>query len=266
MASYATDGGGVGPHVDSYDVFLLQAHGQRRWRISRQRDRRLVPGLPLKILADFRPTQEWVLGPGDLLYLPPGIAHDGTAVGECITLSVGFRSPGWRELVEPWFMQLAGRARLSGRYADAGVSPTRSAGQLPRALIEQAWMRYSRLKPRRSDAVEMLLAQLTEPKAQVLFERPQRAVPLAAFARAAAQGRLQLDADPRSRCLYSGRRFAINGEVLTPARFARPLATLADRRCLGAESLRQASTALLGELHQWYVAGWLQARFDAPRP
>lgn len=265
MASYATDGGGVGPHVDSYDVFLLQARGQRRWRIGRQRDRRLVPGLPLKILADFRPTHEWVLEPGDLLYLPPGVAHEGVAVGgECITLSVGFRSPDWQDLVEPWFMQLAARARLAGRYGDRGAAPTRSPGQLPRALIEQAWTRLSRFRPRRSDAVEMLLAQLTEPKPQVFFDRPRRAVPLAAFARAAAQGRLRLDVDARSRCLYAGRRFAINGEVLRPAQFARPLATLADRRGLDAESLQRASGALLGELHQWYVAGWLRARI-APR-
>jgi 50S ribosomal protein L16 3-hydroxylase len=265
MASYATDGGGVGPHVDSYDVFLLQAHGQRRWRISRQRDRRLVHGLPLKVLADFRPRREWVLGPGDLLYLPPGVAHEGVAVGECITLSVGFRSPDWQALVEPWFMQLAGRARLAGRYADAGASPTRSPGQLPNALIEQAWTRLAPFKPRRADAVEMLLAQLSEPKAQVVFDRPRRPLPLTAFAQAAAQGRLQLDVDARSRCLYSARRFAINGEVLGPARFARPLATLADRRSLRAESLRHASSALLEQLHQWYVAGWLQARVAPSR-
>ncbi|MGE5338274.1 MAG: cupin domain-containing protein, partial [Gemmatimonadota bacterium] len=93
MASYATDGGGVGPHVDSYDVFLVQAQGRRRWRISRQRNLAPLPGLPLKILAKFAPAREWVLQPGDALYLPPGVAHEGVAIGECITCSVGFRAP-----------------------------------------------------------------------------------------------------------------------------------------------------------------------------
>src|SRR5689334_11053835 len=83
MASYAADGGGVGPHVDSYDVFLVQGLGRRRWRISRQRDHRFVPGLDLKILRRFTPEEEWVLGPGDMLYLPPGVAHEGVALGEC---------------------------------------------------------------------------------------------------------------------------------------------------------------------------------------
>ena len=80
MVSYAVDGGGVGPHFDNYDVFLLQGIGQRRWRIGAQRDQALIEGLPLKILADFRPSQEWLLDPGDLLYLPPQWAHDGSAV------------------------------------------------------------------------------------------------------------------------------------------------------------------------------------------
>jgi 50S ribosomal protein L16 3-hydroxylase len=257
MASYATDGGGVGPHVDSYDVFLIQAHGRRRWRISRQRDLALVPGLPLKILADFRPSAEWVLEPGDLLYLPPGVAHEGLAVGECITLSVGFRAPAWQELVEPWFLHQAERVRLAGRYEDPGAAPARRPARLPAALIEQAWQRLSRLRPHRADAVEMLLAQLTEPKAQVVFERPRRPLSRAAFADAAAQGRFALRADPRSRCLYADRRFAINGEVRAPREFDPRLAQFADTRRLDADVLREAPSALLALLHEWHVAGWL---------
>jgi 50S ribosomal protein L16 3-hydroxylase len=259
MASYATDGGGVGPHVDSYDVFLLQAHGRRRWRISRQRDLARLDGLPLAILADFRPGAEWVLEPGDLLYLPPGVAHEGIAVGECITLSVGFRSPAWQELAEPWFLQQADRAKLAGRYGDPGARPTRHPGRLPAAMIEQAWQRLSRQRPRRSDAVEMLLAQLTEPKAQVIFDRPRRPLDLAGFSSAAAQGRLRLQADPRTRCLYAGRRFAINGEVYAAGDFDPRLCRLADARQIDADSLRTAPPALLGLLREWHAAGWLHA-------
>jgi len=258
MASYATDGGGVGPHVDSYDVFLIQARGRRRWRISRQRDLALVDGLPLAILADFRPSAEWVLEPGDVLYLPPGVAHDGVALGECITLSVGFRAPSWQELVEPWFLQQADRTTLDGRYGDPGVRPTRHPGRLPPAMIAQTWQRLSRLRPRRSDAVGMLLAQLTEPRPQVVFARPRRPPGIAAFSQAAALGRVQLHADPRSRCLYAGRRFAINGEVCAPGAFDPRLARLADTRQLDADSLRGAPAPLLQLLHDWHVAGWLR--------
>ena len=258
MASYATDGGGVGPHVDSYDVFLIQAQGRRRWRISRQRDLALLDGLPLKILASFRPSAEWVLEPGDVLYLPPGVAHDGVALGECITLSVGFRAPAWQELVEPWFLQQAERTRLAGRYGDPGTAPTPRPGRLPSAMIEETWQHLSRLRPRRSDAVEMLLAQLTEPKPQVIFERPRRPSSLTVFSQAAAQGRLRLRADLRSRLLYAGRRFAINGEVYPPAAFDPRLARLADARQLDADSLRGAPAKLLQLLHEWLVAGWLR--------
>jgi 50S ribosomal protein L16 3-hydroxylase len=262
MASYATDGGGVGPHVDSYDVFLIQAQGRRRWRISRQHDLTLVPGLPLKILADFRPSAEWVLEPGDMLYLPPGLAHEGVALDACITLSVGFRAPAWQELVEPWFLQQAERARLAGRYGDPGAAPARRPGQLPAAMIEQAWQRLSRLQPRRSDAVEMLLAQLSEPKPRVIFDRPRRPLSWATFAHAAAQGRLGLRTDARSRCLYASRRFAINGEVRAPAEFDPRLTRLADVRRLDADLLRDAPSKLLALLHEWHVAGWLHCEFD----
>ena len=87
MISFASDGGGVGPHVDSYDVFLLQAYGRRRWRIERDPDPACVPDLPIRQLARFQPRDEWVLEPGDMLYLPPGVAHEGVALGPCITCS-----------------------------------------------------------------------------------------------------------------------------------------------------------------------------------
>ena len=94
MISWASEGGGVGPHFDSYDVFLLQASGRRRWRIGRQDDLSLQPGVPLKILQNFTPEESFVLEPGDMLYLPPRWAHDGDALdGDCMTCSIGFRAP-----------------------------------------------------------------------------------------------------------------------------------------------------------------------------
>jgi 50S ribosomal protein L16 3-hydroxylase len=101
MISVAPAGGSVGPHLDSYDVFLLQAYGRRRWQINRDdyTEDDFIPGLDLRILGDFRPQQEWVLEAGDMLYLPPGVAHHGVALDECLTYSIGFRAPSRQELL-----------------------------------------------------------------------------------------------------------------------------------------------------------------------
>ena len=107
MISFATDGGGVGPHFDSYDVFLLQAQGQRRWKIGKQKDLTLQKNVPLKILAKFAPGQEFVLDAGDMLYLPPMYAHEGVAVGECMTYSIGFRAPAELELARELLQRFA---------------------------------------------------------------------------------------------------------------------------------------------------------------
>lgn len=260
MASFATDGGGVGPHVDSYDVFLVQTYGRRRWRIGRQRDLRLVPGLPLKILADFRPTHEWVLEPGDLLYLPPGVAHEGVAVGECITCSIGFRAPAWQELVEPWFAALAERARIDGRYRDPQLRPTRRPGRLPAEMRTAAAQALGRIRPTARDAARALLAHLSEPRPNVVFDRPARPLGAARFGAAARERGLRLDA--RTRLLYDGADAAINGECFESAdrRAAALLRALADRRALDGASLRALGSPLPAQLHEWYVAGWLHLR------
>lgn len=261
MASYATDGGGVGPHVDSYDVFLVQTHGRRRWRIGgsrdERRDERIVPGLPLKILADFRPTHEWVLEPGDLLYLPPGVAHEGVALGECITCSIGFRAPAWQELVEPWFAALAERARIDGRYRDPQLRPTRRPGRLPADMRAATLQALGRIRPTARDAQRALLAHLSEPKPQVVFDRPARPLGAARFAGAACERGVRLDA--RTRLLYGGADAAINGECfdLADRHAAALLRALADRRALDGASLRALDPPLLARLHEWYVAGWL---------
>lgn len=108
MISYASDQGGVGPHSDAYDVFLMQAGGRRRWRISYADygEQDLIPGLDQRILSHFDTDEDWLLEPGDVLYLPPGVAHWGTADGECMTYSLGFRQPSQRELLGDWFQQL----------------------------------------------------------------------------------------------------------------------------------------------------------------
>jgi 50S ribosomal protein L16 3-hydroxylase len=253
MMSYATDGGGVGPHVDSYDVFLLQAEGRRRWRISRQRDLQCVPGVPLQLLSNFRPTAEFVLDPGDMLYLPPGVAHEGTALGECVTISIGFRAPTFQELLEPFLSDAAAMAGLKGRYADRGLTPTRHPAALPAAMVSRLHAALSRHRPRAADMSRFLLSSLSEPKAQVVFDRPRRVLGIEAFGRNAKRRGVVLDR--RTRMLYQGGSFGINGErhVATDASLA-PLRRLADRRTLGPGD---HGPQLLDCLHEWYRSGWL---------
>lgn len=120
MVSYAPKGGSVGKHTDEYDVFLLQTHGQRRWKIEEQRTTAaLIDGLEIKVLNHFEPTQDWVLNPGDMLYLPPGIAHYGVAENDCMTWSFGFRAPSWQFLLQDLSDTVAEKLDESERYSDA---------------------------------------------------------------------------------------------------------------------------------------------------
>jgi 50S ribosomal protein L16 3-hydroxylase len=257
MVSYATDGGGVGPHVDSYDVFLLQAWGRRRWRISRQRDLALVPGAPLKLLADFRADDEWVLDPGDMLYLPPGVAHDGVALGECLTYSIGFRAPTYQELLEPWLADFAEHAEVSGRYADPGLHAARRPGALPAEMVGRVHAALARHRPTRGDTQRFLLRYLTEPKAQVVFERPARPLAPQRFRAAAARRGLAL-ARP-TRMMYARGVVGMNGEIASaPADGGGLLRALADTRVLAPSALDPLPASVQALLHDWYVAGWLQ--------
>ena len=256
MVSYATEGGGVGPHVDSYDVFLLQAHGRRRWRISRQRDLQLVDGAPLRLLANFRPSAEYILEPGDLLYLPPGVAHEGTALGECLTYSIGFRAPTYQELLEPMLTDFAAHAKLRGRYSDRGLKPTRHPAALPEGMLRTAHAELVAPRPRQSDTARFLLCYLSEPKAQVVFERPLRPMRAAAFQAAVLRRGVILDR--RTRMLYYHGAAGINGEHETLEPEARvPVQRLADARGLAPAVLQGATAATFASLHRWYVAGWL---------
>ncbi|MBN8714255.1 MAG: cupin domain-containing protein [Xanthomonadales bacterium] len=140
MVSYAEDGGGVGAHVDQYDVFLIQGLGQRHWAISTDpaAPRDFRPDVELKQLVHFTPTHEWLLEPGDLLYLPPGVPHDGIAVGaRCMTLSVGMRAPSAAELTGDLADYLAERLPDDRRYADPDLVPATRSGEIDRATLRR---------------------------------------------------------------------------------------------------------------------------------
>lgn len=257
MVSYASDGGGVGPHVDSYDVFLLQAQGRRRWRISRQADFDFQPGLPLRLLKDFRPEHEWVLGPGDMLYLPPGIAHEGSAVGpDCMTFSIGFRAPSFNELMEPWFADFAEHSELAGRYTDRGAEPVRHPARLPDSMTARVHARLLRSRPARPDTERFLLSHLSDPKPRVVFEPPRSPLSAQQFHATALRRGVRLDR--RTRLLYARGGVAINGDwsALAPST-GRLLHRLGDRRALAGNDLRPVDRETFGFLHAWYCAGWI---------
>ncbi len=252
MLSYASDGGGVGPHLDSYDVFLIQVLGKRHWRIGRTKDPSFVDGLPLKVLRRFEPEHEWLLEPGDMLYLPPRWAHDGVAVGECMTASVGFRAPGPAELARELLARLAQDVEPAARerlYADAGQGATTAPGAIPPALLAYAGKALQSAL-RDPKALQRALGEwLTEPKARVWFDPPAR--------RGALSGGLVLDR--RTRMMYDARHVFINGESFRAGgRDARLLRQLADRRALDAAQWAKFSVDARATLDDWADAGWLQ--------
>jgi 50S ribosomal protein L16 3-hydroxylase len=140
MISYAVDGGGVGAHVDQYDVFLLQGLGRRRWSIDTRPNPAIAfrENVELKLLESFTPTHTWTLDPGDMLYLPPGTPHDGVAVGECMTLSIGMRAPAAAELLLDFSQRMAEALPESERYADPDLTPATEAGEIDDAALRRA--------------------------------------------------------------------------------------------------------------------------------
>jgi 50S ribosomal protein L16 3-hydroxylase len=255
MVSYAVPGGGVGPHVDSYDVFLLQGRGRRRWSISRQKDLAFVPGLDLKILARFKPESEWVLEPGDMLYLPPGVSHHGIAESECLTWSIGFRAPTDEELVQGFLDFLRDRLSPEGHYRDPGGIPVRHPGAIPVRWMEHAARAMCSIRWSDRDIRAFAGRFLSEPKAHVFFAPPSRQLSRAQFEQQAS--RRGLDLDPRSRLAFSGTMFFMNGdEVRIPAPARGLVRRLADARRL--EAPLKAPRPFWDLAHAWYVRGFLK--------
>ena len=136
MISYAATGGSVGPHTDQYDVFLLQAEGTRRWQIAHSFDPELLEDCPLNVLKQFTAEQEWVLEPGDMLYLPPNVAHLGIALEPCITWSIGSRAPSAADLLQGLGEWLAFSEDQGGRYSDQNLKPAGRAGEISRDALD----------------------------------------------------------------------------------------------------------------------------------
>jgi 50S ribosomal protein L16 3-hydroxylase len=253
MISFATDGGGVGPHFDSYDVFLLQAEGKRRWRIGKQKDLTLQTGVPLKILANFAPEQEFVLDAGDMLYLPPMYAHEGVAVGECMTYSIGFRAPAELELARELLQRFADDTLEDEKkvlYQDPKQAAVEAPAQIPAALLDFAKASVEKAMSDPDALARNLGEYLTEPKANVWFDEPEDDIILT------RQNRVDLQ--PRSQMLFDARHIFLNGESWRAAgKDAVLMQRLANQRFLEPKDLMKASDGALALLQEWADAGWL---------
>jgi 50S ribosomal protein L16 3-hydroxylase len=255
MISFATDGGGVGPHLDSYDVFLLQVQGRRRWRIGRVPDPQWVQGVPLKLLANFEAEEEWVLEPGDMLYLPPRYGHDGIAEGECMTCSIGFRAPTPTELARELLQHMVDAIETDGGerlYRDPQQAATDTPGRIPNSLLQFAHAAVTRALAE-PGALDCALGEaLTEPKPQVWFEQGLPVPP--------GQG---VRLDRRTRMMYDEQHVFINGEAFKASgRDAKLMRLLADERTLDAEDVARLGEGARQLLDEWAMAGWARTQED----
>ncbi|WP_159991975.1 JmjC domain-containing protein [Pelistega ratti] len=272
MISLAAKGGGVGPHFDTYDVFLLQGHGQRRWRISQQKDQTLIPGLPCRILENFQVEQEWVLEPGDMLYLPPHCAHDGIAeTPDCVTISFGFRTLSMANMVRGILETAADQVsinsglgsgvysepaikgfNINGYYHDKGAPATSHPAELPEQMITKALQAAQKVQLNEALATRFLGCWLTEPNLLSQFEFAEEEINIEDLPE-----NTLIKTDRKTRLLYRQKQLFINGEAvsipLNPL-----LKKLADNRVITAgEATKKSDEATFELLHRWIDDGWL---------
>jgi len=249
MISFATDGGGVGAHIDSYDVFLLQVHGQRRWRVGPVEHPEFREGMPVRLLTEFEPTEEFVLEPGDMLYVPPRWGHDGIAVGECMTCSIGYRTPMPTELAREILQRVIDDIESPDEephFKDAPRSVTETPGLMPPALATFAQKAVARLLKDPHQFDRALGEIMSEPKPQVWFEDGQDW--------SAGQG---VRLDRRTRMMYDPRHVFINGEAFrVGGRDAKLMQRLADQRRLDAKACAGFSADAWGAVAEWVSQGW----------
>ena len=265
MVSYAPAGGGVGAHVDSYDVFLLQGSGKRNWKISAQIDLSLVEGVPLRILKHFDTEQEWTLEAGDMLYLPPQIAHWGVSMSDdCMTYSIGFRAPKTQELMHEFLSYLqdnidADDLRVASLYRDPDLSLQTHPAEISQDMIKQVSATLQTITWDSNHIADFLGKYLTEPKPNVVFEAPRK-ISLATFCKQLSTKSLYLDL--KSQMLFSHNQFYLNGEQLSVvAELSACMQDLADKRCVNTATLQANIYAALAKaLFDSYLAGYVVIR------
>jgi len=261
MVSYAPDGGGVGPHVDSYDVFLLQGSGKRHWKISTQTELSLIEDAPLRILKHFETEQEWVLEAGDMLYLPPQVAHWGLAVGDdCMTYSIGFRAPKTQELAHEFLNYLQDHLppalNQATLYQDPDLTLQTHPAEISAMMVSKVHAMLKALECNPSLVGDFLGLYLTEPKPQIVFE-PAKKISLNTFKSRLATHTLYLSLP--SQMLFLENQFYLNGERMKlDASILDAMRRLADQRYLETSHLTPPVLSSLAEAcYPHYLAGYL---------
>jgi 50S ribosomal protein L16 3-hydroxylase len=258
MVSYAPTGGSVGAHVDAYDVFLLQGSGKRRWKINTQADLTLIENAPLAILKHFEAEHEWILEPGDMLYLPPNVAHHGIAEDDtCMTYSIGFRSPKAQELAHAFLEYLQDTTKLNGLYKDPDLTLQRHSAEISASMVKKIEAILQKISWSSDSVADFLGRYMSEPKPDITFE-PQGPISVNDFISLLAESGLQLDL--RSQMLFSKDNFYINGESLNvPPIIVNCLQIMADSRKLDTTTYNeQIRQTLAVALHDAYNAGYVQ--------
>jgi 50S ribosomal protein L16 3-hydroxylase len=205
MVSYASDGGGVGAHFDQYDVFLIQGLGKRRWQVGELCDKNteLLPHDDLRLLADFKATEEWMLEPGDILYVPPRIAHNGVAIGDdCMTYSVGFRAPARSELIAHYCDDLLAQLDDDDRYADPALQAQSHPGEISSDAIAKLHAMITEKLADRDGFVRWFGAYNSTPKYPEMDWAPEHPIDIETL-REAFTGRARLSRSPASRFSFS---------------------------------------------------------------
>lgn len=250
MVSYAVDGGGVGPHVDSYDVFLLQGSGERLWQISNQSNQDMIPDAPLRILKKFKPDEEWLLEPGDMLYLPPNYAHHGVAVGECMTYSIGFRAPSYQELAVEFLGYMQNKLEQKGLYSDPGLTISRYPALINDDMIATVFNQLQTISFNKNDIRDFLGLYLSEPKPNLYVDSPLRPLDQKQFLRQANIKGIRLDL--KTQMLYCANAIYVNGVSYVSSK---TLKQLANQRVL---ELSMALDELeKNQLYEWYLEGYI---------
>jgi len=262
MVSYAPTGGSVGAHVDAYDVFLLQGSGKRRWKINTQPDLTLIDNAPLAILKHFEAEQEWVLESGDMLYLPPNVAHHGIAEDDaCMTYSIGFRSPKAEELTHAFLEYLQDTIKVTGLYEDPDLTPQKHPAEISESIVKKVETRLSKTSWDTNAVADFLGRYMSEPKPDVIFET-QAPITVDGLSNLLLASVLQLNL--QSRMLFIKDHFYINGEPLNVApNIVNCMRKLADTRKLDASALNlQLRQQIAATLQDAYSAGYVQFIHD----
>ena len=245
MVSFAAPGGSVGAHVDQYDVFLLQAQGHRRWQIDSRPGAPTAfrPDVELKLLQRFDPDHDWVLGPGDMLYLPPGVPHHGVAEDACLTFSVGMRAPSQAELLLDLAEELAAALPDEARYADPDLAVPADAHEIDEAAFARVRAAVAGLQALDEEALRRWFGRfITQYRAAGELGRPSRVPGLVDVAATLARGgRLLRHPHARHAWARDGRRALLHANGL-----ALPVSVAEARRLAAADQLDADDLAALG--------------------